>query len=234
MHKIYLSIAINIDSPRGLMIAITKPQGHAAGVVAANVPEHGGTFARTPHEKFKRLPSPLYALEARANFDESRKLLSTDGLRMLTRDEALANSSTLRFDLTGKWFWLKGSERELPMLYRFNMEGELVDFVHAYTKESRRYPVAHALPFHNPEVLSRINTSEILPDGSFKGMFELVAEVVIGIKRETPEPSRKPENGGGLAVLTDALRREAQARETLDKLEQGRTPSTSWPGCVPR
>ncbi len=77
---------------------------------------------------------PLQLLEQGGNHSQSMKLLTENGLRPLTYQEALSRSSELIEKFKGKWFWLSGQGiHEEDEIYAFDGKGE---FVKSNGKES--------------------------------------------------------------------------------------------------
>ena len=68
----------------------------------------------------------MFVSQQGGNHTDSMALLSRNGLRPLTHQEALSRSSELITELKGKWFYLDGQGTEKSGIYAFNDKGELV------------------------------------------------------------------------------------------------------------
>lgn len=68
----------------------------------------------------------LFVSQQGGNHSDSMALLSKNGLRPLTHQEALSRSSELITELKGKWFYLDGQGIQENGIYTFSNKGELV------------------------------------------------------------------------------------------------------------
>lgn len=77
--------------------------------------------------EIKGSSTAFFVSEQRGNHTQSMELLSKNGLRPLTYQEALVLAPELIAQLKGKWFYLNGKGNVSDGIYTFNKSGELIE-----------------------------------------------------------------------------------------------------------
>lgn len=136
-------------------------------------------------EHFKQIgadeKTALYVLKQTADNSKSAKILSKNGLRLLTHQEALSRSSELIRELGGESFCLTGAVPKKEGFYSFDASGELVELKGNETKDQK----VHVIPGKGP--LSMTVDSVVLAGGRFTlnsaaSLFPLDTSVIVGVR----------------------------------------------------
>ncbi len=127
---------------------------------------------------------PLQVLEQGGNHSQSMKLLTENGLRPLTYQEALSRSSELIEKFKGKWFWIAGKGiHEEDEIYVFNPQGELVksNGKESIDQKVRVWSGSQPLSLDvDSDYYARDFGRRFLLDGG--GSPDVVAPVVVGVR----------------------------------------------------
>lgn len=122
-------------------------------------------------------------LEQSGNHAQSMKILSKNGLRPLTYQEALANAPELIKTLKGKWFYLDGKGIKENGIYTVNEKGELAKLTGNETLDQKVRVYSGSQPLSlgvGSGDSARIYGVRFFLDGNFSPDF--VAPVVVGVK----------------------------------------------------
>ncbi|VVB77074.1 Uncharacterised protein [uncultured archaeon] len=145
------------------------------------------------HFKEMKAAVPILFAETNADYRKTMDILSHNGLRPLTTQEALVNlnqSPELKEQLKGKWFYLDGKGSELSGYFTFNDKGELAKGKGDIEKTVYAWSGSQPLSLYVPsDYYARYNERRFNLDAVNGPSY--VAPVVLGVRKSEEAASPK-------------------------------------------